>query len=500
MYSENSNAEDQAAGNHDITDSNYQFNIWPEDSEISQAWHTFIHGKICPSPVSDSKNQTNVDFTGRVIDLGNAVQVEYFAIRPNGTQMKLDNYMPNPGYDFCQEGVNTALQMPDSAGQWSVYGIAKWVSNGSIREVKSNTATIQVQPPLYQSNQFELLDNDTSIERLLDWSRDGKSVLVTYFKTPEDRNQYYHISLGILDATALTTTDTTKITPIELPENFQFFWDSRFSPSDSSKILIVGDTNGTYPYNLFVFNLGDKQLKQIANSTETNALNSAVWLPNQSATSGDAIVYGEEVHRKDDGRLVGYNIWQTDQNGQNVKKLFEKSILPVENIFIYDASSDGNSILFGDIISPQLFFSKSNMTILDLDNQHTRVVFNTYSVAIPRFSPSADLILFDIPTGDKTPGGPIEVIGLDGGIHEVLKTGQEKPGDDPSSFVISPDGTSMLVNVLQWTSGPMRLYKAEFAHPIPEFGDLNFTFLLVITVSAAALVIMQKFKIPSTAL
>lgn len=112
-----------------------------------------------------------------------------------------------------------------------------------------------------------------------------------------------------------------------------------------------------------------------------------------------------------------------------------------------------------------------NITIFDIENRRFETTLPFGSGDGARFNPSGDLIVYPVGLGHRTPGGPLIMTMLDGSYIERLSSG-ERPGtyDSPDSFVISPDGTTIVAGVAQWGSGDIYVTKNELAHPMPEFG------------------------------
>jgi hypothetical protein len=112
-----------------------------------------------------------------------------------------------------------------------------------------------------------------------------------------------------------------------------------------------------------------------------------------------------------------------------------------------------------------------NLTIFDVENRRFETTLPLGSGDGARFTPSGDLIVYPVGLGHRTPGGPLIVTTLDGLYVERLYSG-ERAGtyDSPDTFVISPDGTTIIAGVAQWGYGNIYVTKNDLLHPMPEFG------------------------------
>lgn len=109
--------------------SEYEFIIWPENSEISDSWYTPIQVKICPDPHVSYIAESATNSDGYVTDqktgqqiLPNAVTVSFNITRDDGARMALTDYYGS-NTDFCN-GVSVTDFEPDGAGVWHIQGKA----------------------------------------------------------------------------------------------------------------------------------------------------------------------------------------------------------------------------------------------------------------------------------------------------------------------------------------------------------------------------------------
>jgi Tol biopolymer transport system component len=216
-------------------------------------------------------------------------------------------------------------------------------------------------------------------------------------------------------------------------------------------------------------------------------VNSAVWL------AEELVVYGEEL-LNEEREVTGYNIWLSHTDGADVQKLYEFELDKSESMIINDSSKDGKRLLLSKTKAFEFPRIEGNLMIFDIETKSFNTILYPDYTRIPRFSPAEDLVLYDIGQGYKTPGGPIEIIAADGTFRETLHTGQAESGDDPTSYVLSPDGKYIVTIVEKWGSGNKTLVITELIHPMPEFGTLPvlvISIILTVTVGAS---LLRKWK------
>lgn len=455
--------------------SEYEFVIWPEDSEISDSWYASIRVKICPNPHVSYISESATNSDGYVTDpktgqhlVPNAVTVSFNITRDDGAHMTLtDHYGSNN--DFC-DGVSATYFEPDGAGVWHIRAKAEWISASDSLEVQrleSNVADVTVSHPMFETVNSRDLILPVPVQQLHDWSPDGKSIIVTY---PEEvQNSTFtgsiRTNLGLVD------TETYEISKVGFPKQFSDIYNARFSPS-GSEILFLAHFSSYEPLQLFKYRFEDSALVQLTNSTDENSVNIALWISDaaNSRTNLERIIY-DEVKHDNDRNPTGYTIWLAESDGTRVKKLFEKQLGVNEYIFLNDISKDGRHILMTfekGVEFPTVLF---NLTRFEIETAQSQIIAtNPERVGLDaRFSPAGDLVLHTTPGGYRTPGGPIVIQSPDGDIHERIGAGEAGMAGSPGSFVVSPDGQSIVALTSQWGSGQSYLARAEFVHPIPEF-------------------------------
>ncbi|HEX7032499.1 MAG TPA: hypothetical protein VF172_05815, partial [Nitrososphaera sp.] len=260
------------------------FEIWATESEVSQAWHSTIRGRICPGPTSDVEERDPVSDpeSGRITDPGSSIVVSVYLIAPNGTQVLLEESEVEDGSFLCSQGASAGF-FPDAAGNFTFYGVAKWSQNDSINKVRSNNVSILVKPAIYQTSGSEVLAENVQIDRLMDLSPDGESILALdiVVDSPD-------VSFS-MDLLLFRLIDPDSFETIVLPFDTKTLQFARFSPS-GDKILIVGEPYGQDRNQAISYNLADGNVTVVAASMQDSDINSAVWVKGQN---GDEIAYGE---------------------------------------------------------------------------------------------------------------------------------------------------------------------------------------------------------------
>jgi virginiamycin B lyase len=482
------------------SNSQYNFEIWAMgESVISQSWYSGVQGRICPSPKIDmSKNETIRDpDTGELIQNPDSfITVSFFMTKPDGTNTVIDTWSDTE--IDCAGTILGARLEPEDDGTYKIYGTARWIFGGSVYEITSNEIAFSVQPAIYQTTVLEEFTPDIQVDRLLDWSSDGKSILVSSNVVDSESSQSENVLILI------SPDDGKQIKRIEMPVHFEWISDAKFSPTNKDLILLLGRENSENGGGLYTLDLSIDSIKKIADNSELNGISSAAWVLNDG--NNELIVYGEETYSE--FLMSRYNIWLVKTDGTKIEKLFDKSYDsgvesanqtdPRQYFFINDVSSDGKKILVSVSIPQNMPVLSGDLTVFDLENKQFKKIADLTDISLPVFSPSDKLIIYDIPTGYKTPGGPVVIMTADGTWREELRIDRERSPndstyDDPTSFVTSPDGRYVVAKIDQWGGGNYRLVKVELAHPVPEFGPP--IALMLIAASIAVIVLATKPRV-----
>ena len=456
----------------DQENANHTLSIWPAQSEISENWNTDIRTRICPNPEL-------IPITGPAGSEPSTVNVTHFATNSDGVVTASRTEYFGGDSDFCNGNVGFGYE-PEGPGEWTMRANATWTApDGIVHQVQGKEVRLLVKPALYTvTNSEVLLEYDTDYYqslRLLDWNSAGGAILLTYdaghqnnmTRDTETTGGYEsQVSLGVLDP------NETTINRVALPVNFTYIFDARYSPSDSNVIFISGSIGDlVLESGLFIYSFEQGTLSRVGPYTDNLA-----WIPDVTGDGQDDFVVGITNSTFEDGEITANNVevWITDSNANPIEKLYGDTLGSKSGLQLHDVTKDGKKILMTSSLYLGGPITAYNLTVFDVENRRfeTKLPFGSGDGA--RFNPTGDLIVYPIGLGHRSPGGPLIVTTLDGSYVERL-SGGERPGtyDSPDTFVISPDGTTIIAGVTQWGYGNIYVTKNQLAHPMPEFGPLH---------------------------
>jgi hypothetical protein len=464
----------------DSEEEKYTLSIWPIQSEISENWQTDIRTRICPSPEAklivnpEAAELPKESLTPLNSELS-IVNVTHFATNSDGVATPIWTEYFGGSNDFCEGNVGFGHE-PLGPGDWTIRANATWTApDGTIHQIQGNEARLLVKPALYKTNSEVLFEYDTDYYkslRLLDWNPDGGAILLAYHAgyqknmTSEIKtNGGYEtqVSLGVLDP------NETTINRVALPMNFTYIFDARHSPSDSNIIFITGSIGDlVLQSGLFIYSFEHGTLSRVGPYTDDLA-----WIRDVTGDGQDDFVVGITNRTSEDGEITAntVEVWIADSNANPIEKLYGDTLDPKRGLQIHDVTKDGKKILMTSSLYLGGPVTVYNLTIFDIENKRFESTLPLGSGDGARFNPAGDLVVYPVGLGHRTPGGPLIVTTLDGSYVERLSSG-ERAGtyDSPASFVISPDGTTIIAGVAQWGYGNIYVTKNELVHPMPEFG------------------------------
>ncbi len=446
----------------------YNLTIWPAWSSFTNdGTGTVVFLKVCPftPPTDDNRKEKRDPSTGLITDPGSNILLESHITFPNGTKT-IQQDVIEPLADCNTSSLRSVIKA-NTIGTWSDYDTIRWVWKNATHQSSTKPINFTVTPAIFENTRQEEVDtkkifaqlglNDSSMQYidLLDWSRDGKSVLFDY-----SSNRL----LGIM------SPDGKNVTHLDIPTSFAHIDRARFLPSGDSIIILGGKSSGPFS-NLYKFNLGDKSLLQITNSSTSELITSFAVAPD------GGIIYDSE-NISSTGDYFGFDMWLVSSNGTKIGKLYEKSFDPSvrysqefdgrDHFYVQDVSGDGKKILVYTTYSTGMYQDHSSIGMFDVETKTFDSRFATFGIH-PRLSPSGDIVVYVMPSDGKAPGGPMELVSTDNTYHEVLHSGESILGDYPTSFVISPDGKYILSKIQPWSYSGQRIFKIELAQPVPEF-------------------------------
>ncbi len=443
----------------------YNLTMWPAQSSFTNdGTGTVVFLKVCPftPPTDDNRQEKSDPNTGLITDPGSNILLENHITFPNGTKtIQQDEMEPLADCNTVSLG---PLIKANAVGTWSDFDTITWIWKNSTHQLSTKPINFTVTPAIFGTKHLEEIDtkkifaqlDSSSLQYidLLDWSSDGKSVLFDYSNN----------DLGIM------SPDGKNVTRLDIPTSFTHIDRARFLPSGDSIIILAGKSSGSFS-NLYKFNLGDKNLLQLTNSSTSEMINSFAVAPD------GRIVYGSE-NISNTGDYLGFEMWLASSNGTEIEKLYEKSFDPsvrhsqefdgIDHFYVQDVSGDGKKILTYSLHSAGVSQIYSIIGMFDMETKKIDSSFVTYGIDL-RLSPAGDIVVYVIPSDGQAPGGPMEIVSTDNSYHEVLYSGESILGDYPTSFVISPDGKYILSKIQPWSYPGQRIFKIELAQPVPEF-------------------------------
>ncbi|HJW19576.1 MAG TPA: hypothetical protein VJ571_03360 [Candidatus Nitrosotalea sp.] len=443
----------------------YNLTIWPAQSSFrDDGTGTMVFLKMCPftPPTDDNRQEKRDPSTGLITDPGSNILLESHITFPNGTKTIQQDEIPQ--LEDCNTGLGSLIKA-NAVGTWSDYDTIRWVLKNSTHQLSTKPINFTVTPAIFETKHLDEIDTKKIFAQLgapssqyidlLDWSRDGKSVLFDYSNND---------NLGIM------SPDGKNVTRLDIPTSFGYIDRARFLPSSDSIIILAGKPDGFF-LNLYKFNLGDKNLLHLTNSSTSEMINSFAVTPDGH------IVYDSE-NTSSTGDYLGFDMWLASSNGTKIGKLYEKSFDPSvrysqefdgrDHFYVQDVSSDGKKILMYDTYNTGEYQDHSSIGMFDVETKTLDSGFGTFGIN-PRLSPSGDIVVYVRPSDGQAPGGPMELVTTDNSYQEVLNSGESVLGDFPTSFVISPDGKYILSKIQPWSYSGQRIFKIELAQPVPEF-------------------------------
>jgi len=413
------------------------FTMWVEPSSIVNGTYTEALAKICPfAPATDN---------------GTAIFLNYNITMPDGSKKLLQGEL-GP-FDNCDTTWDRQIINANMIGTWSINTTAKWMENGTMHTLKVKPVELEVRKPLFESHKITEL-NVTKLAEIshvtsgdkprfdvTDWSPDGKFILLRY---DDYLDPSYDLHLALMDVAS------GDISSLDLPQNSSNVWalsDAKFLPTDN--LILVA--NG----NLFDYSLENKTLTQLTSDGDIYKV--------QSLQDGD-LAYAKREANQNDSINTNFEIWLAHPNGTKMDDL-----LQAQNVESFNLSPDGKKIAMTVVTGGGCeYCAYTEGEVVDLDTKQTTVIYGLPAGGGEgKWSPAGDLIVWHGSSGGGAPGGQLTITDQTGGFEETLISGY----DDPHSFAISPDGTSIIygLNYHSEYDSSSGLYQMNLAKPIPEF-------------------------------
>lgn len=478
----------------------YDFQLLSEEPDAELGSDVNIYGKISPSVETLLSSEEFVDPDTGIIVQPSKFMVHFHFTRPDGSV--------KTSYAICDslncDTDKLAQFFAHKVGQWSVYATIRWVEDGVMYEVKSNdlNVLVSVKQSLFQRNEGEEInikeiraitgrgnysEADGLSIGLLDWSSDGKFILFGYYSNG--------IKFGMMKP------DAMQVNKIDTPIESAGFTGSaaRLSPSNDS-VLLSGREQKNDPIEVFRHDIREQKTVKIASIENKNYVVSFDWMPDGN------VVLGEELHTEK-FEYVGYNLWLADSSGNRIIRLYSWSFDPIfpdypvnderPRFLQFDVSPDGKKIALVSYKIKGAFRTSYNLTVFDIEKKEfKKLLIASSPIDSPRWSPNSEFIVYYLASDVSTRGGQLEISNVDGTVRQALHVGIEDPRDEPATFVVSPDGRSLLVGIdsFPYEGGVVsRFFRLEFTQAIPEF-PLDLTAIIGIVLSGTIVAIRLRGK------
>lgn len=342
----------------------------------------------------------------------------------------------------------------------------------------SNALAIPVDRGIFASNYtMTKISNATDFEPM-DWSHDGSFIL--------GGSEYYNLQTLDLQTgkrTNLLSTNTTyQLGPNDRSVIFDGFSPARISYSDDQLLFrAVAYIDGNQTDEIFRYDIESSVLTNITDnlhqcyvclssepSQKSHQILGATWMPDGN------ILLVVNVYEPGDSVEDGQELWLADKDGHKVKTLVSGDNLGA--VGMPDVSADGKKVvMMRSESTPYMYIRNNSLQIIDVESGKVSMIAEPAGDTVPpypRISPNGNLILYQTLGYRYAPGGGIDVMNVDGTLHESIVPYSD---NRPSLPVLSSDGIHLIFFLKgAYEDTPKTgLYVVEFAHPMPEFGSVS---------------------------
>jgi predicted secreted protein with PEFG-CTERM motif len=461
-----------------VSDSEQKFEIWPEQSVQVLGTQIKMSGTICPSPYElfELESFYHEESSEKMYDEGFLVM--HYLTKPDGT---IESQMRNNYEHDCSEPLPQYFYA-DQLGQYKVHAVATWNSNG-IQNISSNVATVTVTEPIFDYViEPVIVDNKNWVIRgPVDWSVDGNSILFQVWVEFDSENHKNSLVMISPDGVIQKQLDFTG-SPISDIDHAQI--------APTNDMIHIIDEGKMYRYVLATD-------KIIPLNTEGNHVEFF-----------DYYVYSED---EDDNYSIVYSV---ENQGFYADDLTSKYSLLVMNEQIDLNPLSVPSEFFGNIENPNFHFSPDGKKILFLktidagygwadrvpayieaQDHGPHVVPNVdlNCSNLMQWSPNGEMILYqDNRCGRTVNSGVFGLATLDGYHEKLIPTIDPSTKSYPSSFVVSPDGSTIVYVTSDGKSDfgeSGDFYKLILAKSIPEFETIA---MMIMLVSVLPIIMLRK--------
>lgn len=448
-----------------LPDSKYVLTLSAEQSAKFGTYPKFA-AKMCPLPFDVMSDEAFLDPETRTYMENSQILVNSYITKPDGTKVISPLAYINKPFDCSEKAENQFYA--DMEGKWTIYVVAKWMSNGTIYKTQSNTIEVFVPAPLFRSNQIEILDvgiNSRNTYLARDWSSDGRYLLLGYQIV---KDESYQDKFTVYDLDSKTLTD------LEIPEKFYNeslnIPDARFSPSGEGVYFFV-ERDKVYFYDI-------KQ-KTV---TETNT----DGVTNFDVDQKGNIFYTKEPKSELSQSNPEYQIYKLDADSGKIEEIAKH-----KDFWEFDINAQGTKVLYRKTIDVGYGWAERKLAIYDIQTQTHKTIPKIDDANCGEkliFAPNDDLILYQITgCGRGWPGGVLSITDMDGNSEVLVPATNHRP----ENAIVSPDGQYLVYTYPVDDNGTAGLFKMTLAKPVPEFGTIA---VLILIVPILSIVIFSKFS------
>ena len=444
--------------------------IWSEPSDGTPYSEIFVYANYCS--IFEIHDYADV-----------RLNITSILNRPDRQSEQLDQFAQVNETD-CDRVLSYSF-IPQLSGDHTV----RLIVHTGTDDVTSNTITVRiVSEGIFQSGtvtvildseQLRALDhapdpNYAYAFRVLDWNQDGKSILFGYHDYSNSALKRY--SLGILD------TQSFNVTRLDLSaNNTNAIYHARFSPSGESVFALLGN-NSQYPdkpENIFEYNLENRTLAQITNSS------SVYWFDTLASTDGNTLIYIDSTKS---------HFWPNED--VDLKRMFDgaagryyyymnSGYEALSGTGTLDLNEDASKFLFtgeiGGLIGDPEGLDAGIHLVDVLSGESTILTTRSSCVSSGRFAPNDALILYTEHPGESCSfqtsdmGSSLRIASLYGSIDDIVYDDR----DFIPYGILSPDGKFIAtVGHTSMEDQYPEILIIELPRPVPEFGILLVSILL----------------------
>ena len=430
----------------DVVKIKEKFDLWMEDSEVISPLPAHLNGVLCSDFLKESNDSESVYLDPYDEDIleEHSVEIKAFYTSPDGEEFMTSS---NPEKKSCTNFINRlSTHVP---GEWSVYVKALWMENEILYEARSHSITYLAKEPLFQGTVEKIpIPNPMRSVYILDWSGDGKSILFTYYLPKNSDSSVHYLAIMSPDDSEITTLNIPML--LETDEKIGL---AKFSP-DGKYIHFVTDDG------LFQYHIETSNAVKLTNFSEWIHFDYYHYHDEDPSKYSIAVSIDRETYYDDpseEGNIlldIGNGDQSSVDNAHALIHNFEGQH--------FDISPDGKKILFHKTIESDYGWANRVLAYYPAQGEVIEIPNSQVKCGYPsKWTPNGDMIIYTVNScGRGAPGGTLHLISSDGAYHEMIL---QYNNDRPDSFVISPDGLS-LVYVRDGNFEMMTLTRA-----VPEF-------------------------------